>query len=72
MSHGVAEDVNYGAFVGALDIPFGRPGEPQEVADVIAFLLSDQSRYVVGSTVFVDGALEASLRADDWPEPWQL
>lgn len=72
MSRGVAADENYGAFVGALDIPFGRPGEPQEVADVIAFLLSEQSRYVVGSTLFVDGALEASLRANDWPEPWQL
>ena len=72
MSHRVAADENYGAFIGALDIPFGRPGEPEEVADVIAFLLSEQSRYVVGSTLFVDGALEASLRADDWPQPWQL
>jgi NAD(P)-dependent dehydrogenase (short-subunit alcohol dehydrogenase family) len=72
MSLGVAADPNYGGLVGALDIPFGRPGEPSEVADVIAFLLSDRARYVVGSTVFIDGGLEASLRADDWPQPWVI
>jgi NAD(P)-dependent dehydrogenase (short-subunit alcohol dehydrogenase family) len=72
MSAGVADDPNYGAFVGALEIPFGRPGQPEEVADVIGFLLSGRARYVVGSTLFIDGGLEASLRADDWPEPWQL
>jgi NAD(P)-dependent dehydrogenase (short-subunit alcohol dehydrogenase family) len=58
--------------IDALQVPFGRPGQPEEVADVIGFLLSDQSRYVVGSTLFVDGGLEVSLRADDWPEPWRL
>lgn len=72
MSAGVADDPNYGRMVGALKIPFGRPGQPEEVADVIRFLLSDQAKYVVGSTLFVDGGLEVSLRADDWPEPWQL
>jgi len=72
MSTGVAEDPNYGAFIGALEIPFGRPGQPNEVADVIRFLLSEQSRYVVGSTLFIDGGLEVSLRPDDWPEPWRL
>jgi NAD(P)-dependent dehydrogenase (short-subunit alcohol dehydrogenase family) len=72
MSSGVADDPNYGRMIDALQIPFGRPGQPEEVADVIRFLLSDQSRYIVGSTLFVDGGLEVSLRADDWPEPWRL
>jgi NAD(P)-dependent dehydrogenase (short-subunit alcohol dehydrogenase family) len=72
MSAGVADDPNYGRMIDALTIPFGRPGHPDEVADAIRFLLSEQSRYVVGSTLFVDGGLEVSLRADDWPEPWRL
>jgi NAD(P)-dependent dehydrogenase (short-subunit alcohol dehydrogenase family) len=72
MSTGVADDPNYGRLMDALEIPFGRPGHPEEVADAIAFLLSDQARYVVGSTLFIDGGLEVSLRADDWPEPWRM
>lgn len=72
MTTGVAGDPAYGSFLDGLEIPAGRPGDPDEVADAISFLLSDQARYVVGSTLFVDGGLEASLRADDWPEPWSL
>ena len=38
-------------------IPLGRYGEPAEVADVIAFLLSDDARYVNGSLYTVDGGM---------------
>jgi NAD(P)-dependent dehydrogenase (short-subunit alcohol dehydrogenase family) len=30
-------------------------GQPQDVADVIAFLVSDQSRFVQGASLLVDG-----------------
>jgi NAD(P)-dependent dehydrogenase (short-subunit alcohol dehydrogenase family) len=36
-------------------IPLGRFGEPAEIADVIAFLLSDDARYVTGAVIPVDG-----------------
>jgi NAD(P)-dependent dehydrogenase (short-subunit alcohol dehydrogenase family) len=38
-------------------IPLGRYGEPAEVAAVIAFLLSDEARYVNGSLYTVDGGM---------------
>lgn len=35
--------------------PMKRLGEPAEIADVVAFLLSDAASYVTGEIVFVDG-----------------
>jgi NAD(P)-dependent dehydrogenase (short-subunit alcohol dehydrogenase family) len=36
-------------------IPLGRYAQPEELADVVAFLLSDDARYVTGQTVAVEG-----------------
>lgn len=35
--------------------PLGRPAEPEEVADVIAFLASPRAAYVTGASIMVDG-----------------
>ena len=40
-------------------VPLGRQGRPEEVADVVVFLASDESRLMVGSVVVVDGGLTA-------------
>ena len=39
-------------------IPLGRAGRAQDVADVVAFLLSDKARYVTGATIPVAGGLQ--------------
>jgi 3-oxoacyl-[acyl-carrier protein] reductase len=36
-------------------IPWGRFGTPEEIASVAVFLASDQSRWVTGQTIIVDG-----------------
>ncbi|PVI02788.1 3-oxoacyl-reductase [Periconia macrospinosa] len=42
----------------------GRMGTPEEVADVVAFLFSDEARYMNGSVVEVDGMIGANANQD--------
>ena len=47
-------------------IPLDRPGQPEEIAAVVAFLLSDDASYLTGSIVVADGGLTAGYRSSDW------
>jgi glucose 1-dehydrogenase len=38
-------------------IPYGRIGEAEDIARVAVWLASDESDYVVGATIFVDGGM---------------
>ena len=38
-------------------IPYGRIGEPEDVAKAVAWLLSDEADYVTGTTMYVDGGM---------------
>jgi 2,3-dihydroxy-2,3-dihydro-p-cumate dehydrogenase len=37
-------------------VPIGRPGTPDEVAAAVAFLAAEDSRFVTGQTIYVNGA----------------
>jgi len=39
--------------------PLGRIAEPSDIANVVAFLASDEARFVTGAALLVDGGLSA-------------
>ena len=43
-------------------VPMGRIGRPEEAADAVLWLCSDQASYVTGLALIVDGGLTAALR----------
>ncbi|WP_055558119.1 SDR family NAD(P)-dependent oxidoreductase [Streptomyces sp. NBRC 110028] len=44
----------------AAGVPLGRIGHPDEVANVVAFLASEQSSFILGANLYIDGG-EAQL-----------
>jgi NAD(P)-dependent dehydrogenase (short-subunit alcohol dehydrogenase family) len=39
------------------EVPLARPGTPEEVASLVAWLVSDEASYVSGASYLVDGAM---------------
>ena len=56
--HGTLEDFYDRAGVG---IPLGRIGSPDEVADLVAFLVSPRAGYITGAAIAIDGGLSNTI-----------
>jgi NAD(P)-dependent dehydrogenase (short-subunit alcohol dehydrogenase family) len=48
-------------------VPIQRAGTADEIAGLLAYLLSPLAAFFVGSVVFMDGGTDAVLRTRDWP-----
>jgi 3-oxoacyl-[acyl-carrier protein] reductase len=57
--YATAEPDAYAAFVAA-DLPWGRLGRPEEIADVAAFVLSPRASWMTGAVIPVDGGQRRS------------
>lgn len=51
----------------ARQIPIGRVGFPQDIASVVSFIVSDQSGFMTGQSIYVDGG-QLSLLAINRPD----
>lgn len=66
MTKAVEESEEYGQAIRDFmaSIPVGRPGQPEDMANAAAFLLSEAASFICGSVIFVDGGHDAMLRPD--------
>ena len=70
MTQQVKADPVFGPFADTYPTALGRPGRPEEIASVIAFLLSPESSLLVGSVVFADGGTDALKHPRRPRVPW--
>ena len=61
MSAPIYEDADVRA-VRATSVPLGSLGTAEDVAEAVAFLASDKSRYTTGHQLMVDGGVSFSLK----------
>jgi NAD(P)-dependent dehydrogenase (short-subunit alcohol dehydrogenase family) len=53
-----------GDAIRAFKVPVGRFGRPDEIADVVCYLLSPRAGFVHGAVWYVDGGADANVRPD--------
>jgi NAD(P)-dependent dehydrogenase (short-subunit alcohol dehydrogenase family) len=61
MIHAVSDPAKLGRYRPSGASPVGRIASPDDVVDVIGFLLSDAARYITGTTIPVDGGTQAAF-----------
>jgi NAD(P)-dependent dehydrogenase (short-subunit alcohol dehydrogenase family) len=64
MVRDIMDDPEMGPYIDMIPIPLGRKGTAEEMAGVIAFMLSDVAAYITGMMLWVDGGTDAAVRPD--------
>jgi NAD(P)-dependent dehydrogenase (short-subunit alcohol dehydrogenase family) len=66
MTLAVAESEEYGAAIRDFvkSIPIGRPGQPEDVSQLVQFLLSPAADFMTGNVIFLDGGHDALFRPE--------
>lgn len=64
MTDELRKDPVFGPFADLYPNAIGRPGRPEEVAALLAFLVSPESSLIVGNMIVVDGGTDALLNVE--------
>ena len=61
-AHGIDAETAKQAMIAQMGgIPLGRPGDPAEIAELVAFLVSDRASWITGSDFAIDGGMRKEL-----------
>jgi NAD(P)-dependent dehydrogenase (short-subunit alcohol dehydrogenase family) len=71
LEHDLQDPVKGPAILG-LPRPLGEFTTCEQVAYLVEFLLSDRARFLVGQLIMIDGGIETTFRANDYPSVWQI
>lgn len=68
LSDGVANDPELGEAIRQFEemTPLGGSASPEQIANAMRFLLSDDANFICGAMLFVDGGTDALLRPDSF------
>jgi len=54
-ANSTVEEARQGVMDALGGIPYGRPAEPEEVAELVGFLVSPRAKYLTGTEFVIDG-----------------
>ena len=58
--------------INKLPKPLGTLPKPENIAPLVKFLLLDDSKFIVGQYIVIDGGNEVSWRGNDHPKTWDI
>lgn len=66
------KDPRKAAGINMLPKPLGEFPKPEDIAPLVKFLLMDNSRFIVGQYIIIDGGTEAALKNNEYPATWNI
>jgi NAD(P)-dependent dehydrogenase (short-subunit alcohol dehydrogenase family) len=66
------QDPRKAAGINMLPKPLGEIPKPEDIAPLVKFLLMDDSGFIVGQYIIIDGGTEASWKGDEYPATWNI
>jgi len=58
--------------INKLPRPLGDFCKPENIAPLVKFLLVDDSRFIIGQYIVIDGGTEVTWRGDEHPKTWDI
>ncbi|WP_100628246.1 SDR family oxidoreductase [Algoriphagus formosus] len=66
------KDPRKAAGINMLPKPLGSIPKPEDIAPLVKFLLLDNSKFIVGQYIIIDGGTEATWKSADFPKTWDI